>query len=59
MQFEPPLTLTLSPSDGERESLLAFYVTSPSGEHDDTSLSPLPFRRGEGQGEGFVRVTPK
>ena len=44
IQWNEPLTLTLSPSDGERESLGAFNVASPSGDrarrHEIFSLSP-------------------
>ena len=44
MQLNEPLTLTLSPSDGERESVRAFKVASPFGDrarrHEIFSLSP-------------------
>ena len=44
IQLHAPLTLTLSPPDGEREFLSAFKAASPSGDrarrHQISSLSP-------------------
>jgi hypothetical protein len=49
-----PLTLTLSPSDGERERWSASRE-NPNGIRFANKLKrilPLPFGRGEGRGEG-------
>ena len=66
MKFETdkPLTLTLSPSEGEREqqgtahdnfNRTRFAVRFSSDArfaHRLTAILPLPFGRGEGRGEG-------
>ena len=56
-QTEPPLTLTLSPSDGERESCAHSLGQSAAVGNFSapTSIFPLPFGGGEGQGEGAAK----
>jgi uncharacterized protein len=57
-----PLTPALSPSEGARESHSPSHAKPKAGNDptptrkvaDEQSLSPLPFRRGEGQGEGSL-----
>ena len=57
-----PLTPALSPSEGERGNRPLVSGKSKADDHSTTSgkskdgqtLSPLPFGRGEGQGEGSV-----
>jgi len=51
---ELPLTLTLSPSDGEREQHSASHEISKCARYADrlTTILPLLFGRGEGRGEG-------
>jgi len=62
----PPLTLTFSPSDGEREQQCATHEGLNSTRFvvklsDDARIAeklakilPLPFGRGEGRGEGTM-----
>ena len=60
IQATCPLTLTLSPSAGEREQLLELStsfarhttVTSHGYAMRLAAFLPLPFGRGEGRGEG-------
>jgi len=72
MQMNKPLTLTLSPSDGEREQQdvprdgffgTCFAIRLSNDVRFAGSLPtilPRPFRRGEGRGEGkLVFVTSR
>jgi len=58
MQYERPLTPTLSPAAGERENIRASQRDSLNGDRFQNSLNgfPLPIRWGEGQGEGPRRL---
>src|ERR1041384_6434045 len=63
METKSPLTLTLSPSAGEREQQGVFCETSADQAAilsrtfalRRPTILPLPFGRGEGRGEGDVR----
>ena len=54
MRANFPLTLTLSPSAGEREQQSASHENVNRARFADRlpEILPLPFGRGEGRGEG-------
>ena len=54
-----PLTLTLSPSAGERGKQCATHENLNDTRFADSLaiILPLPFGRGEGRGEGLLSIT--